>query len=71
MVLLRRLSKLEGLNDISITTNATTIGKYIDELTALGIVNVNVSMDAINRKTFEKITRRNHYDIRYIIILSV
>ena len=63
MVLLRRLSKLEGLNDISITTNATTIGKYIDELKALGIVNVNVSMDAINRETFEKITRRNHYDI--------
>ncbi|MGB7395827.1 MAG: GTP 3',8-cyclase MoaA, partial [Pricia sp.] len=62
MVLMRRLSKLEGLNDISITTNATIIGKYIDELKDLGIVNVNVSMDAINRETFEKITRRDQYD---------
>ncbi|MGB6153981.1 MAG: GTP 3',8-cyclase MoaA [Pricia sp.] len=62
MVLLRRLSKIEGLNDISITTNATNIGKYIDELKALGILNLNISMDAINRETFEKITRRDHYD---------
>lgn len=62
MVLLRRLSRMEGLQDISITTNATIIGKYIDELKELGILNVNVSMDAINRKTFEKITRRDKYD---------
>ncbi|MDT7829963.1 GTP 3',8-cyclase MoaA [Pricia sp. S334] len=62
MVLLRRLSKMEGLNDISVTTNATIIGKYIDELKELGILNINVSMDAINRGTFEKITRRDQYD---------
>jgi cyclic pyranopterin phosphate synthase len=62
MVLMRRLSKMEGLNDISVTTNATIIGKYIDELKELGILNVNVSMDAINRETFEKITRRDQYD---------
>jgi len=62
MVLLRRLSKMEGLNDISVTTNATIIGKYIDELKDLGILNINVSMDAINRGTFEKITRRDQYD---------
>lgn len=62
MVLMRRLSRIEGLNDISVTTNATIIGKYIDELKELGILNINVSMDAINRKTFEKITRRDQYD---------
>ncbi|MDO6807437.1 GTP 3',8-cyclase MoaA [Zobellia galactanivorans] len=62
MVLMRHLSQLEGLNDISVTTNATLIGPYIDELKELGIKNINVSMDAINRETFEKITRRDHYD---------
>ncbi len=62
MVLMRNLSKMEGLNDISVTTNATLIGPYIDELKELGIKNINVSMDAINKETFEKITRRNQYD---------
>lgn len=60
--LLRYLQKLEGLDDISITTNATLIGPYIDELKKLGIKNINVSLDAIDRSTFEKITRRNQYD---------
>jgi len=65
MVLFRRLAELEGLNDISVTTNATLIGPHIDELKELGIKNINVSMDAINRETFERITRRNQYDVVY------
>ncbi|PRX55003.1 GTP 3',8-cyclase MoaA [Flagellimonas meridianipacifica] len=62
MVLLRSLSKMEGLNDISVTTNATLIGPYIDELKELGIRNINVSLDSINRETFERITRRKQFD---------
>jgi molybdenum cofactor biosynthesis protein A len=62
MVLLRHLAGLDGLEDISITTNATLIGPYIDELKALGIKNMNVSLDAIDKATFERITRRNQYD---------
>jgi len=65
MSLLRSLSTLDGLNDISVTTNATLIGPYIDELKELGVRNINVSMDAINRETFERITRRNQYDVVY------
>lgn len=62
MSLLRHLKGLNGLQDISITTNATLIGQHIDELKALGIQNINVSLDAIDRATFERITRRNQYD---------
>ena len=62
MRLLRFLSSLEKLNDISITTNATLIGPYIDELKVLGIRNINVSLDAINKDTFERITRRDQYE---------
>jgi GTP 3',8-cyclase len=71
MTLLRQLSKMEGLKEISVTTNATLIGPHIDELKALGITNINVSMDAINRDTFEKITRRNQYDVVYNNILRL
>jgi len=63
MVLLRNLKNNAGLKELSITTNATLIGPYIDELKELGIKDVNVSMDAINRDTFERITRRDQYDI--------
>ncbi len=62
MALLRHLTKFEGLKDISVTTNASLIGPHIDELKALGIKNINVSLDAINRETFERITRRDQYD---------
>ncbi|GMN05218.1 GTP 3',8-cyclase MoaA [Croceitalea sp. MTPC5] len=62
MGLLRYLSQVEGLKDISVTTNASLIGPHINELKALGIKNINVSLDAINRETFERITRRNQYD---------
>ncbi len=62
MELLRFLVKLEGLNEISLTTNATLIGPHIDELKQLGVKNINVSLDAIDKKTFEHITRRNNYD---------
>ncbi len=62
MILLRHLSVLPDLKDISITTNATLIGPYIDELKRLGIRNINLSLDAIQRETFNMITRRNQYD---------
>jgi molybdenum cofactor biosynthesis protein A len=62
MQLLRYLSNLDGLQDISITTNATLIGPFIDELKELGILNVNISLDAIRKETFESITRRPQFD---------
>ncbi|MGY8916626.1 MAG: GTP 3',8-cyclase MoaA, partial [Flavobacteriales bacterium] len=65
MVLLRKMAVLNGLDDISITTNATLIGPYIDELKELGIININVSMDAIHKETFDTITRRKEYETVY------
>ncbi len=62
MILLRHLSGLTDLKDVSITTNATLIGPHIDELKQLGIQNINLSLDAIQRETFNTITRRDQYD---------
>ncbi len=59
MVLLRRLSKLQDLESISITTNATLIGEHLEELKALNINKINVSLDAIHQETFHRITRRD------------
>ncbi len=63
MELLRFLAPLGGLKDISVTTNATLIGSHIAELKALGVQNVNVSLDAIDKETFRRITRRDNYEV--------
>jgi cyclic pyranopterin phosphate synthase len=62
MELLEHLATLEELKEISITTNATLIGPYIERLEALGIQAINVSMDAIRPETFNTITRREHFE---------
>lgn len=63
MELLDFLTTLNGLHDISVTTNATLIGSHIDQLKSLGIKNINVSLDAIDKTTFKNITRRNDYEV--------
>lgn len=65
MDLMEYLSTLEGLKDISITTNATKIGPHIDRLKSLGIRNINVSLDAIQPETFRKITRKDTFQVVY------
>ncbi len=65
MVLLRYLSSLSAIKELSMTTNATLIGPHIAELKSLGITNINLSLDAIRRETFEKITRRDQFDVVY------
>lgn len=63
--LLRYMASLDGLEEISITTNATLLDPYIDELYDLGITKINVSLDAIEPEAFNRITRRNQYDVVY------
>ena len=65
MDVLEYLSTLKGLKDISITTNATKIGKHINRLKSLGIRNINVSLDAIRPETFQKITRKDTFQEVY------
>lgn len=71
MQLFRHLASLDGLKEISVTTNATLIGPYIDELEALGIKDVNLSMDAVTKETFERITRRKQFDTVYENMLKL
>lgn len=65
MDLMEYLATLDGLKDISITTNATKIGPHIDRLKSLGIRNINVSLDAIQPETFRKITRKDTFQLVY------
>lgn len=61
MTLLRRLPQLEGLG-WHMTTNAVLIEPFIAEMASLGVRSVNVSLDALDREKFRRITRRDAFD---------
>ncbi|MDN3656365.1 GTP 3',8-cyclase MoaA [Ferruginibacter paludis] len=71
MDFLHRLAAVKGQEEISITTNATLIGEHIAALKALGILNINVSMDSLDKDRFNAITRRNYFDVVYNNVLQL
>ncbi|WP_405294461.1 GTP 3',8-cyclase MoaA [Methanobrevibacter sp.] len=48
--------------DISMTTNGILLGKYAKSLKDAGLDRVNVSLDTLNRKTYEFITRKDYLE---------
>ncbi|MCP4022751.1 MAG: GTP 3',8-cyclase MoaA [Desulfobacteraceae bacterium] len=62
MSFLEDLCNLEGLKDISITTNGALLTpKKIEKLLELGITRLNFSLDTLNPDKFEKITCRQRF----------
>jgi cyclic pyranopterin phosphate synthase len=59
---LTRLRKIHGVQHLHITTNGVKTYRHLDELTALGIDGINVSLDTLDKKRFWKITRRDYLE---------
>ncbi len=59
------LSFNDKLKSINLTTNGALIGQHINKLEALGITNVNLSIDSLNKDKFNHITRRNAFGAVY------
>ena len=57
--LIRQLSRIEGLKDLSLTTNAFMLKDLSEELYAAGLKRINVSLDSLNPHKFARLTRRN------------
>ncbi|GGA81035.1 GTP 3',8-cyclase MoaA [Ornithinibacillus halotolerans] len=53
--LISKLSAIEGLEDIGLTTNATLLEKLAGELKGAGLKRINVSLDALDNKLFQSI----------------
>lgn len=58
-LLVSRLSHIEGINDISLSTNATQLEKHASALKLAGLNRLNVSMDSLNPKRFFEICGRD------------
>ncbi|GAB3924847.1 GTP 3',8-cyclase MoaA [Mucilaginibacter myungsuensis] len=61
MQLLRAISGIDGLDQISLTTNGVLTAPYIPELKSLGITSVNLSLDTLDAGRFFAITRRDEF----------
>ncbi len=59
---LEDLSRLEGLHDLSLTTNGVTLKANLEKIKAAGVKRMNISLDTLNRKKFERITGFDLFD---------
>ena len=57
--LVGRLAQLEGLKDLSLTTNASFLSHHAAELRRAGLHRINVSLDTIDQKKFRAMTKRD------------
>ena len=48
-----------GLEELTLTTNATQLAQHADELASVGVKRVNVSLDTRDRDQFAKLSRRD------------
>ncbi len=51
-----------ALDEITLTTNATQLHRFADELVDAGVKRINVSLDSLDRDMFTKLARRDALD---------
>ncbi|MEM8907700.1 MAG: GTP 3',8-cyclase MoaA [Bacteroidota bacterium] len=56
---LTRLSRIQGIQQIHLTTNGTTTASLVPRLKKIGIRSINLSLDSLDPDRFFEITRRN------------
>ena len=61
MPFLTALSKLQGLNELTITTNGVLTAPHVAELKKIGVKSVNLSLDTLDANRFFTITKRDEF----------
>jgi cyclic pyranopterin phosphate synthase len=54
--LVARLSRIDGIEDLALTSNGVLLGRMVDELVAAGLRRVTVSLDALDDATFRAVS---------------
>ncbi|MCL4386359.1 MAG: GTP 3',8-cyclase MoaA [Actinobacteria bacterium] len=55
--LIKETGKIEGIEDISLTTNGILLDKYLCKLYELGVKRINISLDSLDPIKYREITR--------------
>ncbi len=62
-ILVRMLKEIDGVEDVSLTTNGITLSKHAEILKKNGLDRVNVSIDSLKPELFYKMTKGNLEDV--------
>lgn len=57
-VLVAKLSALNGIKDLSLTTNGIYLADKVEKLAKAGLKRINVSLDTLNRERYHQMTKR-------------
>ena len=57
-----RTGALEGLQELTLTTNGSQLSKYASELARLGVQRINISLDSLDPSKFKQITRTGNLE---------
>ncbi len=57
--LVDRLSHIDGLSSLAVTTNGLLLSRKLDDLKAAGVTLFNISLDTLKAERFRSITRRD------------
>ncbi|HEY8312753.1 MAG TPA: GTP 3',8-cyclase MoaA [Candidatus Baltobacteraceae bacterium] len=60
--LVREIAAIDGIDDISLSTNALLLAEQIDDLVDAGLTRANISLDTLRPDRFETIARRPGLD---------
>lgn len=56
--LVRRLVRIPGIDDVALTTNGLLLADQVKALKQAGLHRLNISLDSLSEKTFQRISRR-------------
>ncbi|MEG0292159.1 MAG: GTP 3',8-cyclase MoaA [Anaerovoracaceae bacterium] len=54
--LIKSIYEIDGVRDVTLTTNGVLLKKQLNELIEAGLKSVNISLDSIDRERYQKIT---------------
>ncbi len=59
---IERIREIEGINDLSVTTNGVLLYEMAQDLKSAGITRLNISLDTLKKEKFSYITRVDVFD---------
>ncbi len=57
--LIRQIKELDGIKSVTLTSNAILLKEQLPDLVKAGLDGVNISLDTLNPRIYEKITRKD------------
>jgi cyclic pyranopterin phosphate synthase len=60
--LIRQLKQIQGIRQVTLTSNGILLAEHLENLTSARLDALNISMDTLNSETFQRICRHNGFE---------